>query len=110
MLYESEYRVLKNQGFKIIQQYIESWLKQDIALFTSTLHHDSIIKECNGHLFKGRDAHTRWFKEWNTNSNRVTLWKILSFSFDPEADTCDFGEKHENRLFYCPVAQSTSAF
>lgn len=64
----------------MIEKYIESWLKQDIKLFSSTLHENVTIMECYGPIYKGKDANVMWFDKWNVKTNIVTDWKILSFS------------------------------
>jgi hypothetical protein len=87
----------------IINKYLNSWLKKDMALFSSVIHEKVIVKECYGPIYKWKSANLSWFRRWNEGNNKVTRWKIKSFSFDTDHASCAFewdfsctyaGQKH----------------
>jgi hypothetical protein len=89
-IYEMEGNVIKTTAFKIMNSYINAWLKQDRDLFASLLHKNVLINECTGYIYKGKKANMTWFETWHKHHNRVTDWHILSFAFDKENESSSF--------------------
>ena len=74
----------REQAARTTEAYFDSWLKQDIELFLSTLSDDVVIAECDGAEYRGAGNASRWFTDWHAHpvNGRVTDWEILQILFD----------------------------
>lgn len=80
----------RKQARDLVEQYVVSWEMQDRTQFLETLHDEVVIRECDGPIYKGRDACKDWFRTWHGDSNRVLEWTIDSFLFDGDATMAAF--------------------
>ena len=71
---------------RLIRQYFQSWLQQEISLFLSTLSPNIRIVECYGPVYDGRDETQLWFNDWHTRpeKGKVTRWDILKVMYDEQ--------------------------
>jgi hypothetical protein len=82
---------------QLIEQYIESWKRQDLSLCLSTLALDIVVAECYGPVYHGTEEIRRWFTDWHASprNGKVTEWKITNIIFDETKDMAavewDFG-------------------
>lgn len=72
----------RNQASKLIDQYFESWIKQDLELFSKVVHEKAVIRECTGAVMEGKAELASWFTQWNNGDNRVDYWGIKEIEFD----------------------------
>ena len=72
------------QAIRTIEAYFDSWLKQGIELFLSTLSDDVVIVECDGTTYRGIDRAHCWFTDWHADpvNGRVTDWEIHRILYD----------------------------
>lgn len=75
--------VNKEQALSLIHSYVDSWLKQDQALFSSLLDNHFVVKEYNGKVIEGREQAIVWFSQWHEEGGQVKEWYILDWIFDP---------------------------
>jgi ketosteroid isomerase-like protein len=69
---------------QLVEQYLQSWRTQDLALFLSTLSQDATIVECYGPIYQGTKEVQQWFTEWHASpiEGKVTHWKMTNLIFD----------------------------
>jgi hypothetical protein len=69
---------------QLIEDYMGSWLRQDLELFLSLLAEGIRVAECNGPVYQGRQEVRDWFTDWHQGpqQGRVTRWEISNFIFD----------------------------
>ncbi|HEX4045178.1 MAG TPA: nuclear transport factor 2 family protein [Gammaproteobacteria bacterium] len=68
----------------LIQQYINGWKQNDIAMITAPLAENCIIIESHGPTYHGIQSITRWFELWQAANSSILQWNIVSFSFYAE--------------------------
>ena len=68
----------------MIEQYFQSWIQQDVALFLSTLSPSITVQECYGPVYVGTEEVRQWFVDWHTGNGegKVTGWTILKILCD----------------------------
>lgn len=71
---------------QLIYRYFNSWLQQDLDQFKTILHTEVVIKECNGPIYKGKNAAEMWFSSWNRNNNRVLQWDISNLFYEDKSN------------------------
>ncbi|WP_043891125.1 nuclear transport factor 2 family protein [Paenibacillus sp. Aloe-11] len=81
----------RNQAFRIIGEYFESWIKKDTEIFNKVIHDAAIIRECTGAVMEGKNELVNWFTQWNNSDNKVDCWEIKEIGFD-EASEAAFVE------------------
>jgi SnoaL-like protein len=74
----------RSSAEKLIKQYFQSWLQQDVTLFLHTLSGNIKVVECYGPVYYGLDETERWFNHWHTRpeQGKVTRWDILQSIYD----------------------------
>ncbi len=63
---------------KLIEDYINGWLKNNEIQILEILDDSRIIIESHGTKYVGKEKCKKWIKEWLTN-NKVIKWEIISF-------------------------------
>jgi len=74
----------RERAEKLIHQYFQSWLQQDLKLFLSTLSPEIEITECYGPIYHGLEENRQWFINWHEGEGKgqVTQWDILRILYD----------------------------
>ena len=69
---------------RLIRQYFQSWLQQDLSLFLSTLSSKVQVLECYGPIYWGTEEVRQWFVDWHTKDGKgkVTRWEIFKILYD----------------------------
>ena len=69
---------------ELISRYFQSWLRQDLSLFLSTLSPSAQVTECYGPVYQGTDELRQWFVNWHTGdgNGKVTRWEIFNILYD----------------------------
>ena len=69
---------------RLIRQYFQSWLEQDLTLFLSTLSPNIKVLECYGPVYRGTEEVRQWFADWHTKDGKgkVTRWEIFKILYD----------------------------
>ena len=69
---------------RLIRQYFQSWLEQDLTLFLSTLSPNIKVLECYGPVYWGTEEVRQWFVAWHTKDGKgkVTRWEIFKILYD----------------------------
>jgi len=66
--------------FEIINNYLQAWLKKDIAIFMEVLDENVRIEECYGPYYIGKTECQKWFRNWNApTENKVISWEIKDY-------------------------------
>lgn len=66
---------------KLLQQYMESWIRQDKQMFLDTLASVVDIRECYGASYSTKEEAEVWFTEWN-KLGKVLDWEMKEVYFD----------------------------
>ena len=68
----------------LIRQYFQSWLKQDLSLFLSTMSPNVKVMECYGPIYCGTEEVRQWFIDWHAKGEKgkVTKWEIFKILYD----------------------------
>jgi len=74
----------KNTADRLIKQYFQSWLQQDLSLFLSTLSPEVMVIECYGPVYCGHDEARAWFVDWHNRpeKGKLTRWDIFNILYD----------------------------
>lgn len=80
MCYWSAFLIEKN-NFQLIQQYINGWKQNDLAMIISCLTENCTIIESHGPTYHGIADIENWFKFWLAANSQITKWDIVSFYF-----------------------------
>ena len=69
---------------RLIRQYFQSWLQQDLSLFLSTLSSKVQVLECYGPIYWGTEEIRQWFVDWHSKDGKgkVTRWEIFKILYD----------------------------
>ena len=77
----------RSEAHRLISNYMQAWLDQDLASLLATLDGDAVVRECYGPDYADRSQCERWFTSWHAAGNRVTQWTLGSFAFDDSIET-----------------------
>jgi ketosteroid isomerase-like protein len=87
------------QAARLVEEYLGSWMNQDLERFLSTLSDDVVIVECDSTAYRGVDQACQWFTDWHAGpvNGRVADWEILRVLFD-EANGAATAERDFSRV------------
>jgi hypothetical protein len=60
---------------KIIKEYFQSWVNNDISIIGKIFSENAIYTECYGPKYTSKKQILKWFKEWQ-EKGKVIAWSI----------------------------------
>lgn len=60
---------------KIIKEYFQSWVNNDISIMEKIFSDNAIYTECYGPKYTSKNQMLKWFKEWQ-EKGKVVAWLI----------------------------------
>lgn len=60
---------------KIIKEYFQSWVNNDISIIDKIFSENAIYTECYGPKYTSKKQILKWFKEWQ-EKGKVIAWSI----------------------------------
>lgn len=60
---------------KIIKEYFQSWVNNDISIMEKIFSDNAIYTECYGPKYRSKNQMLKWFKEWQ-EKGKVVAWLI----------------------------------
>lgn len=71
----------------LIEQYMNGWKQNDLAMMKSCLTDDCVIIESHGPTYHGIAALENWFKLWLQAKSFIERWEMLSIYFCEKEQT-----------------------
>lgn len=68
-------------ALKLVQQYVQGWLHNDIEMICSALNEDCVIIESHGPKYEGLSHIKKWFQKWLEAEGKVLRWDMRSFHY-----------------------------
>lgn len=79
--------MLEKDAFNLIEQYVNGWKQNDLALIISCLTENCVVIESHGPTYHGIADIENWFEFWLKAKSRIIKWEILSFYFCEKEQT-----------------------
>lgn len=80
---------------KLVQQYFESWISQDVNILTEIFTEDCKYIESYGTAYNNLKQIIFWFKDFHAKGGKVFEWKIYDFFHKNDELMVTWYFKHE---------------